>query len=109
MVPLNNRAADVESKPETDTGATLYRNALDLVETLPDTLLLFHRNTYPPIAHSHARHLTVKCQRHLYGTDLRRVFQGIRQVIRQHLTDTIGIRQHRHVFLLWQLDQNGAR
>src|SRR5438132_10326272 len=100
VMPFNDRATDIQPESKANTRSTLHLNTFHLMETLPDTLLLLHRNTWSFITHSHSCNLILNRHSHPHGTDLRRIFQGIRQIIRQYLPNTVGIYQHWHMFLM---------
>ena len=100
---LDDGAAHVQPKAQPDPGAALHMNARRPMESLPDAILFLHREPWPLVAYPDSLLQVLPLEPNSDGTVFWRIFQGVGQIIRHDLLQTLGIPQNRRTRLLWQL------
>src|SRR5262249_40907377 len=104
---LDDRAAEIQADAQTYPRAALHLNARRRVEALPDEAVFSLRQPWPLVTHPDA---------HLSGLQLRansdqrrlwRVFEGVRQVVSQHLLKLVGIGGDQHLWVWRQQQMDG--
>jgi hypothetical protein len=68
---------------------------VDALEALPDPPALRLGNAWPFVAHAHVDPAATPLHPHLDWPVLWCIVEGVRQIVGRHLTDAIGIGQHR--------------
>ena len=90
--------ANVEAESQTRLPARLHWGVGSLIELLPDVLLLLCRQARPSVSDPDPHRLRLQGEADLHGFRLWGEFEGIGQVIAEHLLQTIWI----------GIDQNGV-
>lgn len=90
---FDNTPTDVESQSKPDLGACLYRRVRDALIAFPDALLVLKRHTWAIVMDPNDEIRVARAHADLDGPSGRRVADGVREVIGEHLAQAICVGQ----------------
>src|ERR1051326_1473138 len=108
-MPLDNRFAYIQPKPESNTRTCLHFDPLHPVETFPNALLLSRWQSRALVVHRYTSNRPNRFQGNGYGLIHRRIFESIDQIISHHLPNAVSIRFDRYSLLDRHLYKYRAR
>src|SRR5262249_10235880 len=103
LLSLDQLLTEVEAQTQTLSPATLDRSLGDLIQALPDIGLLLKRQTWSPILDPNPNEILCLDDTNLYRFGQRRKFEGIGQVVAQHLLNSVSIRTDSDLVLFGQV------
>src|SRR5262249_9345288 len=96
---LDNGLADVQTQAQALSGCAWHGAAWRAVERLPHPLLLLGRQAWTLVSDFHARLALANYQRYLEWWIWRGIFERVGQIVGQHLTEPVAVRDDWHCSL----------
>lgn len=108
VMTFDDLSTDGQAQSQPHPRATLHLDALHPMEAIPDVFLFRKRDARTPITYSDTRLMRLHTEVNSHRLLGWRLFEGVGEIVGQHLPNAICIRHERHRMAGWQVQEDAS-